>query len=333
MAQPALSHRSEAFQALLGGVRQALCGLTGAADALLMAGSGTTANDAIAAQLAAEGRPGLVLSNGEFGERLIDHARRWGLPFETERADWGHAFDAAALARRIEQLRPAWLWAVACETSTGVDNRPDQLLVWCRQHGAQLCLDAVSALGLQPLDLHGVHLASAVSGKALGSLPGLAIVLHDGRLVPAGRIVRSLDLAAWRDADGVAYTLPSNAVAALDAALQRDWPARWARVKTADARLREGLAQHGFTPLARAGEAMPGVLTLVLPPALSAERLARRMERRGYQLAWRSAYLQQRNALQICLMGEWVERALEILPEVLATQARGLSAGAVDQAA
>ena len=273
------------------------------------------------------------MSNGEFGDRLIDHARRWGLPFEVERADWGCAFDAATLTARLEHLRPAWLWAVACETSTGVDNAPARLLQICRAHGIDLCLDAVSAIGLQPLDLRGVRFASAVSGKALGALPGLAIVLHDGRLVPAGRIVRSLDLAAWRDADGVAYTLPSNAVAALDAALQRDWPARWACVKAADARLREGLAQQGFTPLARADEAMPGVLTLVLPPTLAAERLARRMERRGYQLAWRSAYLQQRNALQICLMGEWVDRALEILPGVLATQVRGLSGGEADRAA
>jgi hypothetical protein len=49
------------------------------------------------------------------------------------------------------------------------------------------------------------------------------------------------------------------------------------------------------------------------------------MERQGYELAWRSRYLVERNWLQICLMGEWIERALEILPEVMATQTAALA--------
>jgi len=136
--------------------------------------------------------------------------------------------------------------------------------------------------------------------------------------------VRSLDLDAYRVADGVAYTQPSPPVAALARALDRDWPARFEAVRAADVRLRAGLRAHGFEVLAPEADAMRGVVTVVLPAALSAARLARRMERQGYLLAWRSRYLVERNWLQICLMGEWIERALEILPDVLATQARGL---------
>lgn len=325
-AQPAISHRSPAFHACLHGVRDRLCALSGAADAVLMPGSGTTANDAIGAQLAVDGRPGLMLANGEFGERLVDQARRWGLQFAVERADWGRGFDPAALTAAFERTRPGWVWFAADETSTGVRNPLEPLRSLCSAHGADLCLDAVSVLGLQPLDLRGVRLASAVSGKALGALPGVAIVLHDGRLVPKGRIVSSLDLDAYRAADGVAYTQPSGPVAALAAALDRDWPARFEAVRAADARLRAGLRAQGFALLARDEDAMPGVLTIVLPPPLDAGRLARRMERQGYALAWRSRYLVERNWLQICLFGEWIERALEILPEVLAAQRDGLVA-------
>jgi len=323
-AAPAVSHRSPGFHDTLRSARERLCALSGAADAVVMSGSGTTANDAIGAQLAAEGRHGLMLSNGEFGDRLLDHARRWGLKFETVHADWGRGFDPAALTQAFGQVRPDWVWFVAGETSTGVRNPLEPLRTLCRAQGADLCLDAVSVLGLQPLDLAGVRLASAVSGKALGALAGLAIVLHDGRLVPAGRIVRSLDLDAYRVADGVAYTQPSPPVAALARALDRDWPARFEAVRAADVRLRAGLRAHGFEVLAPEADAMRGVVTVVLPAALSAARLARRMERHGYLLAWRSRYLVERNWLQICLMGEWIERALEILPDVLATQARGL---------
>ena len=49
----------------------------------ILMGSGTLANDAVGAQLSLEKKPGLVLSNGEFGERLIDQARRFGLTFDS----------------------------------------------------------------------------------------------------------------------------------------------------------------------------------------------------------------------------------------------------------
>ena len=322
-AEPPISHRSAQFGELLGRVRGRLRELCRVRDVLLLPGSGTLANDAIAAQLAAEARAGLVLSNGEFGERLADHARRWGLEFELLRADWGEGFRDADLRAAFTRARPAWLWMVACETSTGVRNAlvlPGQL---CREHAADLCVDAVSALGLQAIDLAPARFAGGVSGKALGAYPGLAIVCHDGRLVHAGRVPRCLDLAGYRDADGVPTTQSSNLIAALDAALAIDWTSRWACVREADRRLRAGLRRHGFAIVAGDRNAMPGVISLALAPQQPAALLARRMERSGFLLAHRSGYLVRRNWVQICLMGEWDERALEILPEVLATQARG----------
>lgn len=322
-AQPPVSHRSAAFDGLIERVRVRLRALCGAADAVLMPGSGTLANDAIAAQLAAElathGQPGLVLSNGEFGERLIDHARRWQLKFGVLRAAWGQGFDATELRAVFARTRPRWLWMVAGETSTGVRNPLDLPRALCLAGGADLCVDAVSAVGLQDIVLEGARFVSVVSGKALGAYPGLAIVAHDNRLVPAGSVPRYLDLAGYRDAGGVPYTQSSNLLAALDAALARDWPQHWQRVLDADTRLRARLRQRGMCIVAADAVALPGVISLALPPEVSSLRLARRMERSGYQLAGRSPYLAARNWLQICLMGEWTAPALDILPEVLAS--------------
>lgn len=322
LAQPPISHRSAEFMTLMERVRTRLRALCNVDDVLVMPGSGTLANDAIGAQLAALGQRGLVLANGEFGERLVDHARRWHLEFDVLRADWGQGFNPDELRAAFARVRPAWVWMVACETSTGVRNSLTLLRDLCREHRTDLCVDAVSAVGLQDIDLASARFASVVSGKALGAYPGLAIVCHDGRLVPAQDVPRSLDLAAHRDTDGVPHTQPSNLFAALDRALEVDWPARWQAIRHADQRLRERLRRYGFDIVAADNVAMPGVISMALPADVPALRLAKRMARSGFLLAHRSNYLAQRNWIQLCLMGGWDERALEVLPEVLATHAQ-----------
>lgn len=327
-AQAPISHRSAEFDVLIEQVRVRLRKLCGAADVVLMPGSGTLANDAIAAQLAAQDQPGLVLSNGEFGERLMDHARRWRLQFAVLQVEWGQAFAPAEVRRAFAHASPGWVWMVVGETSTGVRNPLELPRDLCRASGADLCVDAVSAVGLQDLDLRGTHLASLVSGKALGAYPGLAMVAHNNRLAPAGVVPRYLDLATYRDAGGVPYTQSSNLLAALAAALERDWPLRWERVCDADSKLRGRLRQLGLAIVADDRVAMPGVISLALPAHVSSLRLARRMERSGYQLACRSEYLARRNWVQLCLMGEWEPSALEILPEVLANHVKDCEAPA-----
>ena len=69
-----LWHRSEAFHALISSVRAELCRLTGTRHCQIIPGSGTLANDMVAWQLRALGRPGCVLVNGEFGERIAAQA-------------------------------------------------------------------------------------------------------------------------------------------------------------------------------------------------------------------------------------------------------------------
>src|SRR5215470_7097879 len=75
------SHRADAFVRDFQTTKQTLCELTGAENVELLLGSGTLANDIVAGQLSLEKRRGLVLSDGEFGARLIDQARRFNLDF------------------------------------------------------------------------------------------------------------------------------------------------------------------------------------------------------------------------------------------------------------
>ena len=79
--RPPLSHRLPEFRRLMLSARQGLCRLTGANHCAIMVGSGTMANDVVAAQLSRLNAPGVIVTAGEFGERLLDHANRMGLRY------------------------------------------------------------------------------------------------------------------------------------------------------------------------------------------------------------------------------------------------------------
>jgi len=329
-AAPPISHRDAAFAAQLQGVRDRLARLTGAARAAVLLGSGTLGNDVVAAQLSCLDGPGLVLSNGEFGERLIDHARRWRLPFTALSSDWGRPHDWTRLQTELERARPRWVWGVLCETSTGLRNPIERLLPLCAAVGADLCLDAVSAVGLFPVNLARVRFATAVSGKGLAAPAGLVAVFHDGRIAPAGRLPRYLDLAAYEGAAGVPFTHSSNLVSALEASLALTaWDERFERIERSSSELRESLRALGLQVIAAEADAAPGILTIALPRTVSSAQVAATLAAEEIQIAAASAYLLQRNWVQVCLMGEFDEVALRRVPRLLFRALGGGAASAV----
>lgn len=97
-ARGPVSHRSDGFMADFRATRRMLCELTRAKSVEILLGSGSLANDAICAQLSLLKQPGLIVSNGEFGDRLIDHATRQGLEFEVYQIGWGDPLDYSRFA-------------------------------------------------------------------------------------------------------------------------------------------------------------------------------------------------------------------------------------------
>ncbi|HEY0781211.1 MAG TPA: aminotransferase class V-fold PLP-dependent enzyme [Thermoanaerobaculia bacterium] len=305
LARPAVSHRGAGFMAQVAALRRDLCTLAGARHVEILLGSGTLANEAVAAQLSLLPGRGVVLVNGEFGARLAGQARRWDLELLELAADWGAPLPFAELSRTLAADRGIrWIWAVHCETSTGVLNDLDRLRAIAHEHGVALCLDAISSLGNVPVDLGGVHLATAVSGKGLASFPGLALVFHEAELAPSPRLPAYLDLGSYARAGSIPFTTSTNLVAALAASLARHRPRSFAVRRRLAAWLQPRLEDLGFSTLAPEPIASPAVLTLRPPPGVEALALGEALEDRGIWLSYRSGYLLERNLLQVCLMGE-----------------------------
>jgi aspartate aminotransferase-like enzyme len=317
-AEPPVSHRGAAFVERFEQVRRALGRLAGGKEVALFCGSGTLANDVVAATVAADRgrRRGLVLVNGEFGRRLVRHARRWRLPFETLRFPWGAPWDLGAVAAAMDAgTAITWVWAVHLESSTGLLNDLPGLLRCARPRGVRVYLDAVSSLGAVPLDLTDVTLASGTSGKSLGAAAGIAVVFADASFREAVRsrpAPPSLDLRGALRTLGPRFTFPSAPLAALEQALDlyatpARARARFDEYAALGRYVRSALRSVGIAPLAGEAHAAPVLITFRPPAGWTAERFRDHCLALGYELAGESTYLRRRGLLQIATMGHLAE--------------------------
>jgi len=197
MAAQPLSHRSEAFRRLLGEVRGLLEELAGGGSALVLTGSGTLAVEAMAWSLVAPGDTALVVSHGEFGERLANSLRRRGAVVSLlEARSAGGAVSLEEALREIETRLYDVVALVYTETSMGLSYREaGKLAEAAKAAGSRVLVDAVSAFGGEPVPPPGtVDAIATASQKALAGPPGLGFVVVGeealrgllGRGVPPG---------------------------------------------------------------------------------------------------------------------------------------------------
>ena len=315
-ARPPVSHRSLAFVDAYERTRDTLSHLSGGLNVAVMVGSGTTANDCVAMHLRAafQDAPGLVLVNGEFGERLVGQASRAGLRFRALRWRWGSPWDLDEINDALTQS-PAWIWAVHLETSTGVLNRVPELVSLASglasspasSRGVRVALDCVSSLGAVPLPEQGVWMSTGVSGKSLGAYAGLAFVFASPQALEqtsAASFPASMDVAAAAAQSGPQFTVASPLLFALETALRPFASAetareRWARQQSLGRSVRSQLRQMGIQPLAGETDAAPSVTTFPIP----SDSFVEKCRRAGFELGSESGYLLKRRWAQIATMG------------------------------
>lgn len=319
MTRPPESHRAAVFAKDLATVRDALCEMTQARHVALACGSGTLANDMVAGQIAVSGEHALVINDGEFGGRLVDHARRHRIPHTVLEKPWGESPTAAEIDSAMRASGARWLWAVHCETSTGVLHSLPMLHEIAKRYGARLALDTVSSIGTVPLDLSGVALATASSAKGLGAIAGLALVLtQEIPAVAPEFLPRYLDLGLYLNGDGVPFTGSSPLVGTLAGSLtDTDWPARYRAIADAAAQLRARLAGAGLRPVAVEACATPAVTTLAVPAHRELTTVGERLESEGFLLGWRSGYMREHRWIQAAMMGAFPRERVGALGDAL----------------
>lgn len=301
------SHRNQKFVEDFNQLRKELCQKLNAQNVQIMMGSGTLANDVVAAQLSTLPGKGLILVNGEFSERLQDHASRAGLEFNVLHAELGKSFKKKDIESHIiDNANLEWIWTVHCETSSGVLNDIEMLQELSERYELKLCLDGISSIGSCNVDLGNTYLATAVSGKGIGSLPGLSMVFcHDDVLSSAHPLPRYFDLAYYEQKQGIPFTISSNAIYALKSAMENsNWSGRFGRVAQWSQELRYEIEDIGLKVVADEQCRAPHITTIELPESISSLEMGDLLGSEGILVSYRSEYLVKKNHIQICLMGE-----------------------------
>jgi aspartate aminotransferase-like enzyme len=325
---PPLYHRETEFIELFEKIRTQLGVLAGSRDVALFLGSGTLANEVVAATLAASENPGrgLILSNGAFGERLAVQAAGFGLSPRVLTAPWGCPWDLDALAAALDTEPPgSWVWGVHHESSTGVLNNFPALIRLARRRGVRVCADCVSSIGAVPLNLSEVYLASGTSGKALGSYSGVAIVFADRRAlqnIDVRRVPSYLDLPATLAHIGPRFTFPAALIQALATALSEYEPGvdaelRYKTLAALGRHVRRELRRVGLAPIAHECDAGPTIATFTPPHEMTSSAFVDLCRSWGFLVGGQSGYLAERRLVQIATMGAITRAACSRLFEQL----------------
>jgi aspartate aminotransferase-like enzyme len=127
---------------------------------------------------------------------------------------------------------------------------------------------------------------------------------------------RYLDLSLH--AEATPFTHSSNLVEALATALATtNWPNKFLRVAGDGQFLQSSLIANGHHVVAANTVTSPAVTTIEIPAPLRSIDIGELLARLGFLTSYRSAYLQQRNWLQICLMGMYLRDDLARLLQAL----------------
>ncbi|TRZ38290.1 alanine--glyoxylate aminotransferase family protein [Niallia circulans] len=302
LGSQAFSHRDAAFIDLIRRVQADLTQMTQAKYVQIMIGTGTLANDAVAAQLALLKGKGLILSNGEFGERLVNRAKRYQLQCRIVRKTWGEAFTEAELAAELDS-EIDWIWYVHCETSTGTVNEIERITRAIGGKPVKQAVDCISTIGALPVDLKDVYLATAVSGKGMESISGLAFVFHNHEIQPNEQIPPYIDLGLYYLHNSVPYTHSSSLLSALGKALTKDFTKKYSDVAKMYAYTYKRLTGSQFKLLPKEQQYSSPIISIILDKQISSIEIGEWLKRQGYYLHYQSSYLQERNWIQISMLG------------------------------
>ncbi len=245
-----------------------------------MQGSGTFAVEAMLTSFVPRDGKVLVLINGAYGQRarrILEIAGRGVTVHETAEDMIPDLAEVDAMLAADPAI--SHVFAVHCETTSGILNPVEAIAALVKRHGRRLLIDSMSAFGALPLNSREVYFdaVAASSNKCIQGVPGLGFVLARKSALAetkgnATTLVLDLhDQSATFERTGqYRFTPPIHVIVAFHAALQEFWAeggvaGRGERYAENARILIEGMQELGFKTLLPATKQAPIIVTFHMP--------------------------------------------------------------------
>ena len=264
-----------------------------------MQGSGTFAVEAMLTSLVPADGKVLVLINGAYGhraKRILDIARREAVTYETAEDTPPDLEEIDALLKKDAAI--THVFAVHCETTSGIRNPIEQIGALVAQHGRRFLIDAMSAFGALPLDARETPFdaVAASSNKCIEGVPGLGFVIARRDVVSSAKgnaTTLVLDLHdQWQNFEKTGqfrFTPPIHVIVAFHQALKEFWAeggveGRGGRYAENGKILIDGMRELGFRTLLPADLQAPIIVTFHMPqdPAFVFQKFYDGLSERGF---------------------------------------------------
>jgi 2-aminoethylphosphonate-pyruvate transaminase len=207
--------------------------------------------------------------------------------------------DLAEVERILKRQRSiTHVFAVYCETTSGIRNPIEQIAEIAARHGKRLLVDAMSAFGALPLDSRRVQFdaVAASSNKCIEGVPGLGFVLcRREALAETEGNATTLVLDVFDQHQNLEkigqyrFTPPIHVIVAFHKALEEFWAeggveGRGGRYAENGRILIDGMRALGFETLLPAARQAPIIVTFHMPrhPNFVFQRFYDGLKERGY---------------------------------------------------
>jgi alanine-glyoxylate transaminase/serine-glyoxylate transaminase/serine-pyruvate transaminase len=284
MSTPLVGHLDPAFIEVMDEVQELLryAFRTDNQWTIPVSGTGSASMEAAIGNLVEPGDRMLVPTNGYFGGRMAEMARRAGGEIVHVDAPWGEPLDPADVQEAFDAYQPDVFGFVHAETSTGVlQPSVPELTSIAHNHDAYVIADTVTSLGGVEFRADDWDVDAAYSGpqKCLSCPPGASpLTLNDRameKVLSREEPVRSwyLDLSLlegyWGEERAYHHTAPITNVYALREALrlvaEEGIEARWQRHRDVAGALRAGLEGMGLEMNAEDAYWLPSLNAVRVP--------------------------------------------------------------------
>jgi len=262
-------------------------------------GSGSFAVEAMIGTFVPKGGKLLILINGAYGKRAARMCDYNGRAYATLEWAEDRPVESADVANKLRD-DPAitHVFAVHCETTSGVLNPIEEVATIVQKAGRSLLIDSMSAFGALAVDARRVifDALAASSSKCLEGVPGMGFVIaRKAALEACGGNAHSLSLdlhdqwmameknAQWR------FTPPIHVIVAFDRALKEHEAeggvaGRGARYRRNCRILIDGMRGLGFQTLLSDAIQAPIIVTFHMPadPKFMFDIFYDKLRERGY---------------------------------------------------